>query len=97
MFTIAWGYLKSSVNVLIAQFETLVNIGQLWFLTKIKYSELVTVSATGLMLNLFSFQKNILSESKDSEQPSWLESHQNLTLSYNEKEVIKITFVSCQI
>jgi hypothetical protein len=62
-----------------------------------KYFVLVTVSATGLMLNLFSFQNNRLAEKEDSKQPSLLESQQNLTLSYNEKEVIKITFVSCQI
>ncbi len=89
MFTIVWGYLKVSVNVLIAQFEALVNIDSWYKLTNIKYFVLVTASATGFFLNLFLFQNNRFSKREDSKQSSLIESYQNLTLSYSEKEVIK--------
>ncbi len=94
MLTIVWGYLKVSVNVLIAQFEALVNIDSWHKLTTIKNFVLVTASATGLLLNYFLFQNNRFSEKEDSKQSKLIESYQNLTLSYNEKEVIKKSTVS---
>jgi len=41
------------------------------------------------MLNLFSFQNYRFAEPEISNQPTLFEPHQNVLLSYNEKEVIQ--------